>query len=199
MTVLDLGLDSDEVVVAGTGAIYVGDVGTPFPVSIEAEIDTDDWTSLGYISEEGPNFEFARDINEIMAWQSYDPVRIANKVVGKKVAAKLLQWNKTTWDLANGGGTTNEFAAGQYEWEPPDESFVDTRAFLVVGFDGDRTYRFGFRKALNIATFAFSFVRENAVEIPIEFKVLAAPNGERPFFLQHNDPALGEPNDTAVS
>lgn len=199
MTLADFGLDSDEVVVGGTGAIYVADVGTPFPVSINDPVDPDDWEGLGYISEDGPQFEFARDINEIMAWQSYDPIRIANKVLGKKVAAKLLQWNKTTWDLANGGGTTNEYEAGQYEYEPPEESFVDTRAFIVEGYDGDRVYRFCFRKALNIATFAFAFVRENPVEIPIEFKVLAAPNGERPYVLQHNDPALGEPNDTAVS
>lgn len=192
-------LDSDEVVVAGTGAVYVGDVGTPFPVSIDAEIDEDDWTNLGYISEEGPEFEFARDINEIMAWQSYDPIRIANKVLGKTIGAKLLQWNKTTWALANGGGTSNEFAAGQYEYEPPDESFVDERAIIVVGFDGDREYRFGFRKVLNIETVSFSFVREDAVELPVKFKVLAAPNGERPYILQHNDSALGEPNDTAVS
>jgi hypothetical protein len=194
VTVLDL--NSDEVVVAGTGAIYVGDVGTPFPTSISDPIDTDDWIGLGYISEEGPEFEFARDINEIMAWQSYDPIRIANKVMGKTVGAKLLQWNKVTWDLANGGGSTSEVLVGEYEYEPPLESFVDTRAFLVVGIDGDREYRFGFRKALNIETFSFSFVRENPVKIPIKFKVLAAPNGDRPFILQHNDAALGEPNDT---
>ena len=193
------GNDSGEVVVTGTGQVYVAPVGTPFPVSIDDLIDLDDWTDTGYITEEGARFDFGRDINRIMAWQSYDPIRMVVTAVPKSVSFDLMQWNQTTVKLALGGGSVNEWSLGQYEYEPADESFVDERAFIVTGTDGDNHYRFCFRKGLNTAGVSFAFVRQNPASLPITIDVLAADDGLKPYFVQTDDANVGEPNDTMVS
>lgn len=193
------GLDSDEVVVTGTGRVYVAPVGTVFPASITDPIDEDDWTDLGYVTEPGARFNFGRSVNELMAWQSYDPIRVVVTAVPKTVAFDLMQWNQATMKLALGGGEVNEYEAGAYEYQPPDEQFVDVRAFIITGVDGDKNYRFCFRKALNQRGVEFAFVRENPVSLPIEIKVLAAPSGLKPYVIQTDDPAIGEPPDITVS
>lgn len=193
------GLDSGEVVVAGTGRVYVAPVGTAFPASIGEAIDPDDWEDIGYCSPEGARFNFGREINEIMAWQSFDPVRLVVTGVPKEVSFDCLQWNQATLKLALGGGTVIAYEGGEYEYEPADEEFVDERAFIVTGEDGDRNYRFCFRKAVNMQGVEFSLVRENPAQLPITMKVLAADNGLKPYVIQTDDEAIGEPPDTAAS
>lgn len=193
------GFDSGEVVVAGTGRVYVAPVGTPFPASIAEPIDPDDWEDVGYCTPEGATFNFGREINRVMAWQSFDPVRMVVTAVPKTVGFQLLQWNQATLKLALGGGTVNAYEGGEYEYEPADESFVDERALIVTGEDGDRSYRFCFRKAINEAGVEFDFVRENPSQLPISMVVLAADGGLKPYVIQTDDPAIGEPPDIATS
>lgn len=188
-----MSLESSEVRVTGTGHVYVAPVGTPFPANVSvAPSHAAGWRELGYCSEAGARFTFGREINNIMAWQSYDPVRKVVTSVPKSVAFDLQQWNQFTVQLALGGGTVSEPTSGQYLYEPPDESFLDERALIVEGVDGDYTYRFCYRKALNESGVEFAFVRSDPVLFPITMGILAADGGAKPFFIQTDDPNIGE-------
>ena len=79
-----------------------------------------------------------------------------------------------------------------FVYTPPPASFRDERAFIVEGYDGDYTYRFIFRKGLNVATADLSFVREDPVMLPIEVSVLDDDSAENPWLLQTNDPEIGQ-------
>jgi hypothetical protein len=182
--------DPDEVRVAGSGHVYVAPVGTAFPTSISDPVDTDDWAELGYVTEEGARFSFGRETNDIPAWQSPHPVRVVPTGTPTEVAFDLEQWNTDTIALALGGGTVTEPVAGEFEYEPPAESFIDERALIVEMIDGDVNYRYCFRRAINTGAVEFSFVRADAVTFPITMKVLAAEGDDKPYFVQSDDPAL---------
>lgn len=188
-----MSLESSEVRVMGTGHVYVAPVGTAFPTNISTAVSfAAGWRELGYVSEEGARFKFSREMNEVMAWQSYDPVRMVVKSVPKEVSFDLEQWNQFTLQLALGGGTVTEPTPDNYLYEPPAESVVDERALIIEGQDGNYKYRFCYRKTLNSSGVEFPFVRENPVMFPITMRILAADGGLGSFLLQTNDPNIGE-------
>lgn len=187
-----MALESSEVRVAGTGHAYVAPIGTPIPAGIDSPLThAAGWVELGYTTTEGARFSFGREVNRIMGWQAFDPLRIVVTQVPKSVSVDLLQWNQHTVKLALGGGTVTEPISGQYQYEPADESFVDERMFAVEGIDGDYNYRFIYRKALNESGVDFAFVRENPVVFPITMAILAADGGAKPYLIQTDDPNVG--------
>lgn len=188
-----MGFESSEVRVTGTGHVYVAPVGSDFPASVSEPVaHADGWVELGYASEDGARFSFGREVNEIMAWQSFDPIAQVVTRVPKTVSFDLMQWNQHTVKLALGGGSVTELASGEYEYQPPDESFRDERALVVEGIDGNYTYRFCYRKAINEEGVEFAFVRENPVLFPITMKILAPDDDASSFFIQTDDPSIGE-------
>lgn len=187
-----MALESTEVRVAGTGHAYVAPLGTAIPAGIDSPLThAAGWVELGFTTEEGARFNFGREVNRIMGWQAFDPLRIVVTSVPKSISVDLLQWNQHTVKLAMGGGTVTEPSAGQYQYEPPAESFVDERMFAIEGIDGDYNYRFIYRKALNEGGVSFAFVRENPVVFPITMAILAADSGAKPWILQTDDPNVG--------
>lgn len=186
------GLDPTEVVVAGTGAIYRAPVGTDFPASISDAVDEAAWFDLGYASEEGAKFSFARESNKLGAWQSFDPIRTIVTSVPKSIATELLQWNGETLKTALGGGTITEPETGEFEFEPADPGDVDEFALIVEGTDGDKHYRFCYRKSAVEDPVEFDFVRSDAAKLPVKFTVLAADGDAKPYLIQTDDPAFAE-------
>ncbi len=187
-----MALEAPEVRVTGTGHVYVAPIGTAIPAGIDTALThAAGWVELGYTTEAGARFAFGREVNRIMGWQSFDPLRIVVTNLPKSVSVDLMQWNQHTLKLALGGGTVTEPSSGQYEYEPPAESFVDERMFAIEGIDGDYNYRFIYRKALNESGVNFDFVRSNPVVFPITMGILAADSGLKPFKLQTDDPNVG--------
>lgn len=185
-----MSLDPTEVAVAGTGHIYRGPVGTAFPADITEDVDLNDWTELGYSTPEGVRFNFGRETSEVMAWQSRDALRVLTTSTPRTVAVDFLQFNADTWATALGGGTVTEDAPGAYTYEPPDDGDSDEFAYIIEALDGDETYRWLFRRVENMSGVEFGLTRENAITLPTEVKVLAAPGGAKPFDFQTTDAAF---------
>lgn len=185
-------LDASSVVVTGTGSIFRAPVGTPFPADISVAVPETAWQDLGYCDPSGAAFSFDRQVKEIMAWQSYDPIRIIATRVAKSVKATMLETNYWTWLTAMGGGAWTANGGGKWTYDPPVESFVDTMALIVEGVDGAHRYRVGYRKAMVNDKIDFSFVREDSVMLPLSWGVLAADAGAKPFMFQTDDPRLGD-------
>lgn len=189
-----MALDPDQIVVAGAGRVYTGTVGvSTIPVNVSAAIDqsgTDGWVELGYTSEKGVSFSFGRDTKEIKGWQSRNTLRQVVTGTPSKFSCELMQLNHATVRLALGGGSVTG-TNPNFNYTPPPASFRDERAFIVEGYDGDFTYRFVFRKGINVATADLAFVREDAVMLPIEVSILDDDAAENPWGLQTNDPEIG--------
>lgn len=187
-----MSLDAQEAVVGATGHIWRAPVDTPFPANISTEVDEALWAELGYTTEEGVRFNFGRDINEIMAWQSLDPIRVIVQGLPKEIAHDFRQFNQNTWATAMGGGTWSG-SAPDFVYTPPAPSYVDEFAEIVQFEDGDELYRFCFYRVMNTSGVEFASVRDDTVILPVTVKVLAPPAGvDHPFIFQTTDASLGD-------
>ena len=68
-----MALDSGDIRVAGDTHIYLAPLLTTFP-AFATDPDDADWTELGYVTPDGITLSFSREINEIYAMQSSEPV-----------------------------------------------------------------------------------------------------------------------------
>lgn len=189
-----MALDPDQLVVTGSGRVYAGTVGvSTVPTNVSAAVDiagTDGWVELGYTSEAGVSFSFGKDVKEIKGWQSRDPLRQIVTGTPTTVGFELLQINHATLRLALGGGSVTG-TTPNFQYAPPPASFVDERAIMIEGLDGDYTYRFIFRRCVVTDKVDLSFVREDPVMLPITLSVLSTDTAENPWVMQTNDPEIG--------
>lgn len=186
------GFDPEQLVVAGTGHIYVADVDTmTFPEDIDdiATLEDDGWIDLGYTTTDGPRFSFARESKDVEAWQEFDPIRTLITNLPKQIEFDLEQWNADTVGLGLGGVEITSTANGSMV-EPKESSFVDLKALVVAGTDGDRNYAFCYRRTQNTKPLTFPFRREDISPLTIGMKVFAAGSGEKPFRILTDDPAF---------
>lgn len=186
------GLNARQVRVALSGHIwYDPDLDTPDPVDLTVPATAID---LGYTTEDGVTFNFGREVEDIMGWQSMDPLRKLVTAEPRSCSFSLRQMAREQW-LATMGGTVRELkpaaadAPALYRWEP-DLAKVPEGRILIDMLDDDITYRFGFRRAQNSAEVEFSLVRNDSIVLPNEWSALATGDGKPAFFLDTNDPAF---------
>lgn len=164
------GLEAGNVVVAGTGTVWVAPEGTPMPTDL-APLD-DPWNDMGYVSEDGVTFTISRDQEDIGAWQSLEPVRVLVTSEPKVIAFELMEFDTESLLLAFRGGEVAGTTVKTYT--PPDPGAEDTRAMVIDGIDGDSTFRFAFPRVGLQGDVEWSLVRSDAIRLPLEFQVLAS-------------------------
>ena len=164
------GLEAANVVVAGTGAVYVAPEGTTLPVDLATPAAA--FVNVGYISEDGATFTVSRDQEDIMAWQSVEPVRVLVTAEPKTIAFELLEFDEESLILAFRGGTIAGTTIKTYT--PPDPGTQDVRAMVVDGIDGASTFRFVFPRVQLTGDVEWALVRSDAIRLPLEFSVLAS-------------------------
>jgi hypothetical protein len=166
-----MALEPQHVVVAGTGAVYVAPENTPLPPDLAALAAP--WEDVGYIGEDGTQFTFSREQEEINAWQSADPVRVLVTNEPKTIGFELLEFDRASLLLAFRGGSFSGSAA-PYTYTPPDAGTTDVRAMVIDGQDGAQTFRFAFPRVQLQGDLEFSLVRTDATRLAMEFAVLAS-------------------------
>lgn len=194
-----MALDASKVRVALTGHIYF------VPESDTTNFGTESTNltapaggiDLGYTSEDGVAFTFGREVEDILGWQSADPLRKLSTAEPRSAAFTLQQLERGTWLSTMGGEITELVAAvvgppaepAIYRWEPAVGQIPTGR--LVIDFeDGAIKYRFGFRRAQNTAETEFSLVRNAALSLSNEWTGVATSDGKKSFFMDTNDAAF---------
>ncbi len=179
--------DAAKVRVALTGDIWVGNEGAEIPTDVETAPGSG-FVNLGFTSEDGVTFTIGRETEDIMGWQSREPLRRLVTSEPKTAAFTLRQLEAST--LVNSlGGTVTETSPGNYRWEP-DEGHIPTKVLLIDFHDGDYSYRFGFRRAQNVAEVEMNLVNNAAIDLPNEWSALAAGGNVKSWFIDTNDPAF---------
>lgn len=184
-------LDPDELVVAGTGNVFVAPEGTALPTDIDDVVSLNldpAFVDLGYMTEDGVAMSFARTTTDKFAWQEFDPVRTLVTEVPKTVKFVMEQWNSETLKLGLGGATIT-WSGGGVMIVPEEASFIDIRALIVYAEDGDKHYAACFRRTQNVDEFSFPFKRTDTSDLPIGLKVLGAGD-EAPYHFLTDDPAF---------
>lgn len=191
-----MALDADQLVIPGTGHVYVGDANESFPTDITTAVSVSGATGfleMGYTTEAGVGFSFGRVTKEIKSWQSGYPLRRLITDTPTSVSFSLLQLTFASFRLAMGGGAFGTSGANKYYYEPPDADFVDERSIIIEAEDGDYGYRWLFRRCIVSDTVDFNLMRTEPVAMPLKFDVLESGTpGQKPWAFQTNDPELGQ-------
>ena len=180
-----MALNGSEVVIAGSGNVYVAPVGTAFPSAFAAP--GAGWSELGFLNEDGVQVTPALESTDIMAWQSMYAVRTSITSRSLTFTVTFLQWNEVILPLAMGGGTIT--GAGPYTFAPATSGTVDERAMLLHWIDGTKQYRMPLPRIMAVDLGAFSLNRSNAAGLTVGFRMLQPASGD-PFDIITDDPAF---------
>ena len=190
-----MALDADQLVIPGSGHVYVGDANETFPATIGTAVTTSGasgFVELGYTTESGVSFSVGRVTKEIKSWQSGYPLRRLITDTPTTVSFSLLQFTYASFRLAMGGGAIGNAGGSNYFYEPPDPDFADERSLIIEASDGDYDYRWLFRRVMLSDSVNFNLVRTEAIAFPLTFDVLESGTpSQKPWAFQTNDPEIG--------
>lgn len=124
-----MALDSDNVRVAVTGAVYVAPTGTTAPTTSSSSLDAA-FTDLGYVSADGITENIDRTTNQIRAWQNGSLVREVTSEGTYSVDMTFIETNEAVLELYY--GTTN--SSGQFDIDPT--SSGGRQSFVIDVVDG---------------------------------------------------------------
>jgi hypothetical protein len=177
--------DPNELVVGGTGQVYVADIGTSLPAvnSDPTAALSASWVGLGYTTEDGVAFSVTPDVTDFKAWQSRLAVRREFNAQELQVTCSLEQWNEETVVLAFGGGAITN-AGGFYTYTfPAAGDALDERSMVVDVQDGTRNMRIVIPRGNVTDAVEAKFQRTELAVLPITFKSLEATDGTTPYII----------------
>ena len=187
-----MALDAQEVMVAGSGHLWVADLrdNPSFPSGTAGPTATldDVFMDVGYITEDGPTFSVTPTTEDLNAWQSFDPIRrlVTSRVTA--VAASLQQWNQTTFNAAFGGGSWTQPAAGVFRYDPPaDEDALPEFAAVLDVQDGDKNGRFVLYRTSITDAVETTFTRSGAALLPVTMNTLRPEDQTRSWYFVSDD------------
>lgn len=167
-----MAVDASKVVVAGNGGVWVAPEGATLPAAPSNGTLTaldGAFVEVGYVSEDGVNFSMERETEEIMAWQSMEPVRVLTTSEPKTLTFECLEFSPENFMLAMQGGTV---AGGVYT--PPEPGTTQILAMCIEGWDGDEKYRFVFPRVQLSGAVEWNLQKSDAIRLPLEWQVLSS-------------------------
>jgi len=129
-----MALDSDNVRVAVSGAVYVAPTGTTAPTTSSSALDAA-FVDLGYVSADGITENIDRTTNQIRAWQNGSLVREITSEGTYSVDLTFIETKEDVLELYY--GATN--ASGQFDIDPA--SSGGRKSFVIDVVDGTAVER----------------------------------------------------------
>ena len=129
-----MALDSDNVRVAVSGAVYVAPTGTSAPTTSSSALDAA-FVDLGYVSADGISESIDRSTTQIRAWQNGSLVREVTAEGTYSVSMTFIETNEAVLELYY--GTAN--ASGQFDIDPT--STGGRKSFVLDIVDGSNVER----------------------------------------------------------
>lgn len=183
--------DSDQLVVAASGSIYVAPVGTAVNTDPDAALSAT-WRELGYATEDGVTFGDSPNVETIMGWQSASPLRRIVTGRDRTVGFALHQWNDATLEFVFGGGAWNALGGGLYRFDPPEDTdALDELALVVDWADGDRHFRFVAYEGSVTSGVETQLTRSGSAILPVTFEINANDDGDD-WNIYSDDPVFAE-------
>lgn len=140
-------LAPDDVLIgtaAGPG-IWMAPLGTPPPADALAALPAE-WSTLGYLSEDGVTFGSSTDSESITPWQSRTPVR--SVITGRELSAEFTMIEFTAQNLALYFGQAPAVETdGSFAMEVRSDAPARMQALLIDVADGDVRVRYFFPRS----------------------------------------------------
>jgi len=129
-----MALDSDNVRVAVSGAVYVAPTGSTAPTTSSSALDVA-FVDLGYVSADGISESIDRSTTQIRAWQNGSLVREVTAEGTYSVSMTFIETNEAVLELYY--GTAN--SSGQFDIDPT--STGGRKSFVLDVVDGSNVER----------------------------------------------------------
>lgn len=182
--------DSQQTFIAGTGAVYLGEVGADFEQDPDEPVG-DELSEIGYLTTDGLGFNDSPEYLDVESWQSPRRIRRKRQSIVTTVTCSLQQWNNENLVLAHNGGEFVDEGGGLIRFDPPDVEDDLPEYLLVVDVqDGERKSRYAFYDVGNDGGIDTSFQRSSESVLPVTFEVLEFEDGPKPWNFWSNDPSF---------
>lgn len=168
--------DAENLVVAGTGAVFVAPPGTAEPTLADAL--PADWEDVGLITPGGATLNYNRDETPIRAWGLPSPV--LRLVTGREfsVVFTMMEWNAVTLPFFFGGGTLAPDGL-EYTFEEPDTDERNPKALLVRWSYGDEDWQAWAPRGAVGGNAAITLVENATADLPVTWGATPADNTEK--------------------
>lgn len=180
-------LDSSQIRVAGSGALWKAPLGTALPTDGSTAWGVG-FVNLGYESD---GFTLTQDYKttEVSGWQSLEALRLIATALTRKLAFEAIQSNTVTVGLAWGGATITPTTGGKYSLDIPDSQLTD----FILGIDwndGTTSQRLIVQRAALVSLATIKYVRTDAVKYPLEVQALKPADGTKSILVYGTDLAV---------
>lgn len=171
--------------------LYMGETGVTMPDDTATALDADDFTNLGYLSEDGATMGNDTEEATVPAAQTRLPVR--TDIIGQTVTIQttLIQRSRESMLVAFNGG---EFAAGSTPGDvvftPPSAASSVERAYVLQVQDGDVIDRYRIPRATLSSLDDIPINKNDPYAFPITLTMLDPGGGDPPWDMITNDPEL---------
>lgn len=168
--------DAGNLVVAGSGAVFVADPGTAepdFATPLAA-----DWEDLGLITPAGATLNYNRDETDIRAWGLPSPV--LKLITGRtfSIVFTAMEWNPVTLPFFFGGGELSE-ESSEFVYEEPDTDETNPKAILVRWAFGDEDWQAWHPRGAVSGNAAITLVENQTADLPVTWGATPADNEEK--------------------
>lgn len=170
--------DPTEIVLGGTGQVYVGAVGATAPTTDSSSLSASAWHGLGYTTEDGVSAAQSPEIQRFGAWQTKQDIRRERGKESFSVSGVLLQWNEDTLPFVFGGGSITDLGGGQYKFTPPTSSSALAEKSLVVDVvDGSNRVRIYIPRGTVVDGTDTQFNRSGLSTLSFSFEAMEPDDG----------------------
>lgn len=182
------GLDTSQIRVAGTGAIWKAPLGTTLPVDSTTAWGTG-FVNLGY-AKSGFTVTPSLKTSPVMGWQSTNVLRNIVTELTRKYAFELQQTNADTLALA-WGGTVVPSAGGKYSITVPNEATIGECIIGIDWSDGVSNQRIIVQRAGSLTLPPIKGDRTAETTYALEFQELVPGDGTSGVLIYGVDAAVG--------
>lgn len=181
--------DPSQVRLAPDGKVLVAPLSSTEPVNVTTPFAAA-WVELGWVTEDGVSVTPSVDTNDIMMWQSINPVKRPITGMGLEISMTLGSHSKKTFEMYLLNGTTTN-VTGTARLEVKNAPAAQDVALAVEWTDdeGDIS-RLIFPRVTMTDREAITLQRSEAVGLGLTFSSLAGPNGYSAVLLSNNTDLL---------
>lgn len=169
-----MALDSDQILVAGGGKVLVAPVGSTAPTDTTTAWDAA-FKDLGYTSDDGVVLRPNLSVQDINAWQSFEPVRRVVTGRGMTIAFTLLQMTREALLIAFNGGSFTGTTTVTYA--PGTAGNIYERMLGVEAVDGDKIVRLIVPRVEISDVGDIPFTKTGPANIPLTLAMLGTSGG----------------------
>ena len=150
--------------------IWIAPEGTAAPTDTTTA-PAAEWSTLGYLSEDGVTFSTSTDSESITPWQSRSPVRTV--ITGRELTVDftMLEFNAQNVALYFSQTTPTE-TGGAFSLDVKSDAPAQTHAVLIDVKDGDHVVRYFFPRATLSEAGDIEVTQSGAIGLPVTMSAL---------------------------